>query len=194
MTKENLQRKPKKALVLDLRKDKWNLKKQSMSFLKLSFRLCDWLQQHRPAVSHMKALWMTSAQWLPDKVQRLQNHLSTPKAKVPRAGPFFPEVTPSDPWAYYLEQTINLAAFRIQNSLSQVLSHDPYLWASLPGGRTEGPLAGYQGTCLQPRSTANSASVQLGFSSFTWRQWNCLKRAWLSFVKSSIFMKISIIF
>lgn len=67
----------------------------------------------------MKALWTTSAQWLPNKVQRLQNHLSTPKAKVPRAGPFFPEVTPSDPWVYYLEQTINLAAFRIQNSFSQ---------------------------------------------------------------------------
>lgn len=69
---------------------------------------------------------MTSAQWLPDKVQRLQNHLSTPKAKVARAGPFFPEVTPSDPWVYYLEQTINLDAFRIQKSLSQVSSHDPY--------------------------------------------------------------------
>lgn len=138
-----------------------------MSFLKLSFCLCDLLQQHSPAVSHMKALWMTSAWWLPNKVQRLQNHLSTPKAKVPRAGPFFPEVTPSDPLVYYLEQTINLAAFRIQNSFSQISSHDPYLWASLPGERTEGPLAGHQGTCLHPRSTASSASVQLGFNGLT---------------------------
>lgn len=90
-----------------------------MSFLKPSFRLCEFLQQHSPAVSHRKALWMTSAQWLPNKAQRLQNHLSIPKAKAPRACPLFPEVTASDPWLHYLERTINPTAFRIQNNLSQ---------------------------------------------------------------------------
>jgi hypothetical protein len=101
----------------------------------------------------------------------LQNDLSTPKTTLPRTGPFFPEVTPSDPWVYFLEWQLILLPSEYKIFLAKVeFSRDPYLyWASLPGGGTEGPLAGHQGPSSHPGSVANSASVQLWARSFPLR-------------------------
>lgn len=102
---------------LQKRRMKFLKTKTWASVLKLSLRL--WLITTQPGSlpyeGTLDDIRAVAAKSSPEVAESFVNT----KGKGTKSWSFLPRGHPSDPWVYYLEQTINLAAFRIQNGFSQ---------------------------------------------------------------------------